>query len=446
MNLRAFRTRIVVGAVITALLTLVVVFSTVSTAVEATAPGDSLMVAPAVVAACRADPQAWSRVEFGHDLFIQTWDAQGGSAGGHGALDGAALAQLDAVGAVTRQRDEARMVRVERVAQTGPCALVGFSFGPPQGLILKLRVFGALGATLAVAVVLAFTYRVTITPLLRRISRIREAALSVGAEAYVSSDDRVADALAQIAGVLDASHARIVADRAELVARHEALERYLAEIAHDLRTPIGSLMLGLQEVRATTAEPEALQAASRAIADASYVGALIENLHQGARLRHGLDVREGTADLRDVLSRLEVRFRALAEVQGVGLAASVPDGPVLVTCTPTLAERAIANLLQNAVTHGAKNTAAILSCDENRFNLNILDDGPGLPDALLADLSKRTFRDDAARGRGPGLGLAITNAVAAAAGWTIRYEPGEEGGLTVRIEGPLAGPAGGERA
>ena len=445
MNLSAFRTRIVVGAVATALLTLVVVFSTISTAIEATAPGDSLMVAPAVVSACRVDPAAWSRVDFGHDLFIQTWDGQGASAGGFEALDAEILGQLGAVGAVIRERSDARMVRMERIAEAGPCAIVGFSFGPPAGLIFKLRVFGALGATLAVVFVLAYTYRVTITPLLRRISRIQEAALAVGAEGYGSSDDQVDDALAQIGGVLDASHARIIADRAELVARHEALERYLAEIAHDLRTPIGSLMLALQEVRATAAEPEARAASSRAIADAGYVVALIENLHQGARLRHGLDVREGTADLRDVLNRLEVRFRALAEVQGVGLAASVPDGPVMVTCTPTLAERAIGNLLQNCVTHGAKNAAAILSCDQNSFILNILDDGPGLSDALLADLAVRTFRDDAARSRGPGLGLAITNAVAAGAGWTIHYGPGEEGGLMVRIEGPLAPSAIRER-
>ena len=113
MNLSAFRTRIVVGAVATALLTLVVVFSTISTAIEATAPGDSLVVAPAVVEACRVDPAAWSRVDFGHDLFIQTWDGQGASAGGSEALDPEILGQLGAVG------DDPGVAGVQHAADLG---------------------------------------------------------------------------------------------------------------------------------------------------------------------------------------------------------------------------------------------------------------------------------------------------------------------------------------
>jgi signal transduction histidine kinase len=275
------------------------------------------------------------------------------------------------------------------------------------------------------------SYLLTVSPLLRRIERLRGAATRVGGADYPQADDAVRDALSEIGAGLDKSHARIEADRAELVARHEALEQYLAEIAHDLRTPLGSLLLAVQEVRAESRAP----AANRALADAAYVAALVENLHQAARIRHGLDAREGETDLRDLALRLEVRFRALGDAVGVEVAAAVPDEPLVVRCTPVLAERAVANLLQNAITHGAKHVALSVSRQGAGFVLTVADDGPGV--ASPADLALRTFTASSERPRDPGLGLAITNEIARRAGFAIAYARGPEGGLEVTLTGDL---------
>jgi two-component system sensor histidine kinase QseC len=65
----------------------------------------------------------------------------------------------------------------------------------------------------------------------------------------------------------------------------------------------------------------------------------------------------------------------------------------------------------------------------------VQDDGPGVAPEAVADLAERTFRDDPARPRGQGLGLAIADEVCRRAGWTISYANREEGGLEVVVRG-----------
>lgn len=420
MKLASLRTRILVGAVASAVIALVLVQLTIWLALDSSrGPRPEPEIPETLIQACRADPEAWTDVVVGYE-WIRSYDAEGNP-----AVPGAA--PLSA----------APSHHVVRVADEGPCAVFEVHFAQDRAgfdIIFRAALLG--GSFLAVLVVGLATYRFTLVPLLRRIERVRDAAVQVGGEGYVSGDDAVGDALAEIAAVLDASHERIQEDRAELLARHQALEKYMAELAHDLRTPLGSLLLALQEVRASV-PGDSVQAVRRALTDASYVSALVENLHHAARLRHGLDPLDGTCDLTEVVSRLEVRFRALGEVEGVDVAAATPDNAVPVHCQPALAERALGNLLQNAVEHGGEHAAIVLRVRGDRFEIAVRDDGPGLAPERLADLAHRTFDTDPARPRGPGLGLAITNEVVRRAGWTIRYERGMEGGLDVIIEGPL---------
>lgn len=434
MNLAAFRFRIVASAVGTALLAVVLVWATAAAVVATLSPRPRLELPPPLVAACRADPGAWVGLRLGPAV-ITGYDERGNAP--DASVPPLALAEwpeLPPVGeTASRDVGSHRWELLTHAAERGPCSFVLTRDIPPPSLLSALQWGASLGAFVAVLAVGASTYAVAVRPLVRRIDRIRGAALGIGSQVYASADDPVSDALGDISGVLDRSHARIVDDRAELVRRQAALEQYLAEIAHDLRTPIGSLVLALQEVGDEAPSP----ASRRALTDAAYLGALVENLHQAARLRHGLDPLEGVTDLADVVARLEVRFQALGALQGVSVAAAVPDQPVMVRCTPVLAERAVANLLQNATSHGARQVAAQLTRTERGFTLVVRDDGPGV--AEPADLALRTFSDRPDRPRGPGLGLAITNEIAARAGWTVAYRGGDGGGLEVELSGARLG-------
>ena len=430
MSPGSFRARILLGAATTALLAVLLVYGSVRLTIDQVVGSPDVYIPEVVVAACQADPAAWEVTSFGPGT-IRFYDGDGRSVSG-------ALVEVDvALGTTVEQANaEGRRTAYRRLADDGPCAVAAFSFGPGRDLSNAFLAGAAVGVFLAVFAAVFATYRFTVIPLLGRIERIREAGSKVGADGYHPASDPVGDDLAAIAGVLDRSHARITADRAELVRRQEALERYLAEIAHDLRTPLGSLLLALQEVDAV-AGTEAQTAARRALTDAAYLATLVENLHQAARLRHGLDPSVGQADLAEVVRRVEARFRAIGAARGVEVGTSAIADHLVVACEPSLLERAVANLVHNATVHGAKHVAVLLDVAGDRFELEVLDDGPGGPEVELADLAQRTFSDDPARRRGQGLGLAITNEVVRRLGWVIRYELGPEGGLAVRLSGPI---------
>ena len=431
----SFRTRILLGAAVTALLAVFLVWASVRWTIEQVVGSPVIDIPEVIVDACVASPSDWEVASFGTDaLELRFFDATGVSVSG---------ARVDAgVSEVvpSRQVQTAGRTTIYRYLRPeGPCAVAAFTFGPGRRIDNAFMVGTALGVFLAVFAAMFATYRFTVVPLLVRIERIREAGLQIGSARYTSAEDPVGDDLAAIAGVLDRSHERIVTDREELVRRHEALERYLAEIAHDLRTPLGSLLLALQEVDAVAGD-EGRSAARRALTDAAYVTTLVENLHQAARLRLGLDPAVGRTDLSEVVRRVEARFRAIGAARGVEVGASAPSEAVVVACEPSLLERAVANLVHNATVHGAVHVAVLLDrVDDGRFELSVLDDGPGVPPLELADLAQRTFSDDAARPRGQGLGLAITNELVRRLGWEVRYELGPEGGLAVRLVGPVSG-------
>ena len=116
-------------------------------------------------------------------------------------------------------------------------------------------------------------------------------------------------------------------------------------------------------------------------------------------LRHELEVSSGSVELTDLIHRIEKRFAIVGRHAGIEVAATTPEQEVWATCTPALAERAVANLVQNAVEHNneAGHVAVTLSLLDSgsRFRLVIADDGPGLPQETLASLNNESFLVDA---------------------------------------------------
>lgn len=419
-----FRTRILGGAVLTALLAVFLVWASVSLVLQQVGGPPHLTVSTQVRESCIADPARWREQRHGElevllvaddDPVVPTW-----------------LREVP-IGEPVDDPGARRTFWV-RDTPSGPCSVARMHFRGTGHLTDAFMIGGAAGVFLAVLAVGLASYRWTVLPLLTRIERLRVAADLIGAAGYASPSDDLNDDLAAIASRLDMSHARIVHAREELVERHHALEQHLAAIAHDLRTPIGSLMLAIEELRGDG--PTAVT--SRATTEVAYLSSLVDNLHQATRLRHGLDPRSGRVDLQQVVERIAVRFRALGAARGVQVEASAPEAPVWVHAEPALLERALGNVVHNATLHGRGNVAVLLDAEAGRFTVEVLDDGDGLPDERLADLAHRTFSDDPARQRHQGLGVAITNAIVDGLGWTIAYTRGDDVGTRVRIEGPLA--------
>jgi signal transduction histidine kinase len=125
---------------------------------------------------------------------------------------------------------------------------------------------------------------------------------------------------------------------------------------------------------------------------------------------------------------------------GFGAAADVPDGPVMVRVGPASFERAIGNLVANAIKYGSE-ACVMLTAGAAQAEILVQDRGPGIPACERAQVLEPFYRGDEARNlnqRGFGLGLAIVNEVVKTARGTLALEDRDGGGLTVRVTLPLA--------
>lgn len=398
------------------------------------------LVASIDVAACEAAPERFAL--HSGSFSVYAYDRSGQSANPDAPpLEADLLARARFTGelAHTSPLDDPSVAVVMGVG-SGPCQVVRLTSRPLAPSVFRnLSPLMALIAVGSMGLAGAGTWLLVVLPLRRRIEQLASAANTVGATAFVRPP-QPADALGQIADVLERSHARIVETREALVRRNEALEDHLTGIAHDLRTPLSSMQLALEAVT-DEAEGELQDSARRALADLVYLSSLVENLHQAARLRHDVSVSDGKVDLTDLVLRLEQRFAAIGRHAGVEVAANVRDEPVWALCNPAFAERATANVVQNAIEHqdGAGHVALLLTADDEQFELAIIDDGPGLPEPVRASLDEATFLTEASRSRGPGLGMLITAEVARRARWTVTYAENEPSGLRVTIRGTRLG-------
>jgi signal transduction histidine kinase len=171
----------------------------------------------------------------------------------------------------------------------------------------------------------------------------------------------------------------------------------LAAVSHELRTPLGHMRVLIETAQAN---PKALEELDREVLT---LDDLVGRLLAQSRLEFGnLDKR--TIDLGELVSDL-------ATTAGVEPEAIEADGDVRAAVDPTLVKRAIANLLDNAKTHGGGPIAVRVVRRGDLVAVEVDDAGPGVPADRRAD-SFRAFVPST--GGGLGLGLALVSRIATA--------------------------------
>lgn len=114
-------------------------------------------------------------------------------------------------------------------------------------------------------------------------------------------------------------------------------------------------------------------------------------------------------------------------------------GAVVVHGDPDLLWSAVENVVRNAIRHGGSGGGIriVLRLDAQWAHLDVLDRGPGIPEADLASIFQPFFRSNPNNVDGHGLGLAIAQHVMAAHGGSISAANREDGGLRVSLSLPL---------
>lgn len=195
------------------------------------------------------------------------------------------------------------------------------------------------------------------------------------------------------------------------------LSRFAADLAHDLRTPVNALMVNTQVALSrprTVDEYRSLLETN--IDDFERLSRLIESTLFLARADNAqVAVTKEPIDVRRTLDKVTDYFSGIAEEAGVLLSVT-GDGTVV--GDEVLVERAVSNLISNAIRHTApKNTVRINVTDtEDAIAIAVENPGPGIPDDQIERVFDRYFRGDASRSQvsgSAGLGLAIVRAIMA---------------------------------
>jgi two-component system heavy metal sensor histidine kinase CusS len=267
----------------------------------------------------------------------------------------------------------------------------------------------------------------------------------------------------------------------------ERISRFSADIAHDLRTPVNNIR-GEAEValaRARTAG-EYRDVIESCLEEAVRLSDLIGDLLFLARAESPLaNLRRETVDVGELLGGVREYYEASAADAGVSLTTAVADIPVIAALDRTLLQRAVGNLVSNALAHtpaggsvvlrmgidfsgknlfhtnsSAKDSSAVNSSNQNFLNhdfldrdslnqnflqpnvssihIEVSDTGVGIPAEALPRVFDRFFRVDSSRSQasgGTGLGLAIVQSIAALHGGNVQIssQPGQGTRVTLHV-------------
>ncbi|GIU97898.1 MAG: hypothetical protein KatS3mg013_1701 [Actinomycetota bacterium] len=268
-----------------------------------------------------------------------------------------------------------------------------------------------------------------------------EATLSAGAA--VPAARRAVEAVAAQVGVRQAAErkeARLREARDD--ARASELRAALfSSVTHDLRTPLASIVAGVTSLRADDGQLDAgrrLELLETVAEEAERLDRLVGNILELARARSGAlapePARLSPDELLDgVLTRLRPRL------EGLRVHRVVREDVPAISADPVLLERAITNVLDNAIAHSPPGGTIHVSAAAfgGGVELRVADEGPGIAPEDRERVFEPFVRGDDA-GSGSGLGLAIARAIVAAHAGTIRIQGSPRGGAAVVIRLPAA--------
>lgn len=275
---------------------------------------------------------------------------------------------------------------------------------------------GAAGATIALLLLAAVAWQVRfglrpLTGLGSALAEVRDGRRERVPEAGLPQEVRP---LASHLNELLENH-----EQAVRRARHSA-----GDLAHAIKTPLAALSAAAGQQRGALADTVRLQV--------ERIGTALER-HLNAGAPRNLRAR---CELSPVTESVLALMRQLHGARGLEFSSAVPPG-LAVRCEVEDLEELLGNLLDNAGKWAASRVTVRALADVAGVEIQVQDDGPGLPDAELARVRERGVRLDE-QVAGSGLGLAIVGDLVEALGGSLRLGRSATGGLCVTLRLPRA--------
>ena len=222
----------------------------------------------------------------------------------------------------------------------------------------------------------------------------------------------------------------------------DSQNRFIANAAHQMRTPLAALQVQLERA-AREADPQAhAESLRQALASLERTTRLANQLLLLARTESESEAhaRFARVDLRQIAFDSGAAWVPKALAQGADLGFDDPEQEVPLYGDPLLLADVVNNLVDNALRYAGSSPRITLRVEpetaEHGPALAVEDDGPGIPADARERIFERFYRPPGSPGGGSGLGLAIVREIALLHGATISLQPSEQNGLMVKLAFP----------
>jgi two-component system sensor histidine kinase MtrB len=258
------------------------------------------------------------------------------------------------------------------------------------------------GVALAMAVLLAL---LAAEGVLGPVRELRRAATRLGAgDLTARLTVRGSDELAGVSATFNDTAQALQHHVGELRRMESEARRFVADVSHELRTPLAAMtaVTDVLDEEAASLPPDAAQAARLVSQETRNLTRLVTDLIEITRFD------SGRATL--LMDEVDVAAAITSTLSNRGwldrVETTLPEG-ITARLDPRRLDVIVANLVGNALTHGAAPVRVILTANEHQLTIQVTDEGPGLPPEVLPHVFSRFYKADTARTRSPGSGLGL---------------------------------------
>ena len=213
---------------------------------------------------------------------------------------------------------------------------------------------------------------------------------------------------------------------------------FAAAAAHQLRTPLTALRLGMARARNSPDLESARAVLDELAMVTEHTSRLVQQLMMLGRLdpESRSDIDRTPVDLRDIARDVCGLFVEVALDHEVDLELQAPEAAVTVIAQSDLVVEALANLIDNAMKASGRKGQVLVAVLDAPARLRVCDSGPGIRPSERQAIFERYARGSQATWEGTGLGLAIVHDIASLHGASVTITDGELGGACLTIEFP----------
>ncbi|MEU6327926.1 HAMP domain-containing sensor histidine kinase [Streptomyces sp. NPDC047049] len=293
---------------------------------------------------------------------------------------------------------------------------------------------GLVPVVLLAALLALLAARTVLRPV-RRLARATRR-LATG-ELSIRVEEKGRDELAELAHTFNETAGALEHTVGELREQEALARRFVADVSHELRTPLAAMTMvsSVLEEDADHLTPDTAHAARTVSAETAKLARLVDDLIEISRF----DARAVALTVHEVDLAEAVRATLAARGWADRVEADLPPG-IRARLDRRRLDVIVANLVGNALRHGAPPVAVTVRAADDRLTVSVADHGPGLAPEAARHVFDRFYKADSARSRseGSGLGMAIALENARLHGGTIELAPPEPGiGAVFTLRLPL---------